>query len=315
MLWTGLSLGQSGPPRQGVVTWETLAEERVTYVEAGRWQRIVEQMKTKGFPIESAQDCLATAQEAARQGLPADFVLTRIEEGVAKGAEAKVLQEAGQQRLLNLQNAATVLRQSGYGSMNAVHDPLMKSLTLALESGLSADALQGVLIRAKGRQSERMRSIVEAGEKMSLSGMDENTVGQMMTDFTERNLRRTEVMRASRFAVQQHRAHVDGARIRQQLWDGTGAGGRWGRSENTAGSGGLGRGAGGPADRGRGPTESGEHSGQGGSSTSPGNGSPNAGDNSGHGGRGNRGSGDSGGQERNVPTDIAPHSSTRNQGQ
>ena len=148
-------------------------------MEAGRWQRIVEQMKTKGFPIESAQDCLATAQEAARQGLPADFVLTRIEEGVGKKElRRKFLQEAGQQRLLNLQNAATVLRQSGYGSMNAMHDPLMKSLTLALESGLSADALQGVLIRAKGRQSERMRSIVEAGEKMSLSGIDKTPSGR-----------------------------------------------------------------------------------------------------------------------------------------
>jgi hypothetical protein len=314
MLWSGLSLGQSSPLPGGSTTWEALAAERVSDVEAGRWQRIVDQLKTKGFPIELAKECLAPAQEAAQQGLPADFVLTRIEEGVAKEAEAKVLREAGRQRLLNLRNAAAVLRQGGYGSRNAVHDQLMQSVTLALESGLSADTLQGVLIRAKGGQSERMRSIVESGETMRLNGMDETTVRQMMTDFTERNMRRTEIMRASRFAVQQHKAHVDGARIRQQLWSGTGAGGRWDRGENAPGAGEPGLGTGGPAVQGRGPTESGGQSGKGGSSTSPGNTPPDAGGGGGRGGEGHGGSGGSGGQEGNAPMDAGPHGSTQDRG-
>ena len=150
--------------------------------------------------------------------------------------EAKALQEAGRQRLANLQSAADVLRQAGYGSRNARHDQLMKSVTLALESGLSADTLQGVLTRAKGGQSERMRSIVEAGETMRLSGMDETTVGQMMTDFTERNMRRTEVMRASRFAVQQHRPIWRGRASGNSSGTGPGTGGRWGRGANTPGA-------------------------------------------------------------------------------
>ena len=263
--------------------------------------------------MESAQECLAPVQEAVRQGLPIDPVLTRVEEGAAKNVEGKALQEAGRQRLVNLQSAAAVLRQAGYVSGNALHDQLMKSVTLALESGLSANTLQGVLSRAKGGQSERMRSIVEAGETMRLSGMDETTVGQMMADFTERNMRRTEVMRASRFAVQQHRAHMEGARIRQQLWDGTGMGGRWGRGANMPGAFGSKSDAGGPADRGSGPMGSGAQSGQGGPSTSPGNAPPNA-EGNGHGGGGNRGSGGSGSHEGNAPTDIGPRGSTQNQG-
>jgi hypothetical protein len=76
-------------------------------------------------------------------------------------------------------------------------------------------------------------------------------VGQVMRDFLERNMRRTEVIRASRFAVQQHRASVEGVRIRQQLWDGAGDGSRGGRGDNTPGAGG-GQGASGPINRGSG---------------------------------------------------------------
>jgi len=268
ILYSGFATAQSGQrTHEGAAALESLAP---VDVEAARWQRIVRELKANGLSMEATWECLVPVQEAVRLGLPADPVLARIEEGAAKGVEGKVLQEAGRQRLANLQSAATVLKQTGYADRCAKHDQLMKSVALALESGLSADELQGVLARANGGQSERMRSIVEAGETMRLSGMDEATVGQMMTDFMQRNMRRMEVIRASRFAVQQHRRHVEGTRIRQQLWDGTGAGSRWGHGENTPGADGL-PGAGGPADRGSGPAGSGVKSRQEGPASSPGN--------------------------------------------
>lgn len=112
------------------------------------------------------------------------------------------MRKAGRQRLRHLKNAAELLQQAGYGTRNAARDQLI------------------------GRRHWRWK-IVEAGETMYLNGIDEATVGQMMNDFAERNMRRTEVLRACRFAVQQHKAHTEGARIRQQLWNRSRHAGRW----------------------------------------------------------------------------------------
>lgn len=245
LLGTGLASGQAGPPADGRPPVDGPVPAGI---DAGRWQRLVGQLNASGLAADAVGECLAPVQEAARQGLPPDAVLARIEEGLAKRVEAKALQEAGRQRLANLRRAAAVLGDTGYGSRNTRHGDLMKSVALALESGISADTLSSVLALAGGDQAERMRSIVEAGETMRLNGLDEAVVRQMMSDFATRNMRRTEVMRASRFVVQQHHAHVEASRIREQLWDGAGAGGRWGGGRGTTGSG-PGTGAGGPDDR------------------------------------------------------------------
>jgi hypothetical protein len=293
VIGVGVSVGQSTQPLGGPSASEIQAPPDV---DAGRWQRVVGQLQANGLSLESADACLAPVQEAVRQGLPADPVLMRVEEGAAKGVDANALQDAGKQRLDNLARAAEILRQAGYDGVRTRHELLMKSVTLALESGLSADTLKGVLITAGGGQSERMRSIVEAGETMRLSGMDEGTVGQMMADFSERNMRRTEVIRASRFAVQQHRAHVEGTRIRQQLWDGTGDGGRWGGGESMPCAVGSGPGAGARMGTGPGP----------GGGDRAGLGNDPGGNDS-----GSSGSGDPG---RNTPSDPGPQRSTPNHG-
>lgn len=255
-VWAGASFGQAVPPGEIAVAPEG--------VDAVRWERVAAQLQDNGYPVESARQCLAPVQEAAQQGLPADTVLAKVEEGAAKGVPGPELQAAARQRLANLQRAASELQGTGYGTRCARHDELMKSVTLALESGLSAETLRDALTRGKGGQSERMRSIVEAGATMRLSGMDETTVGQMMTDFAERNMRRMEVMRASRFAVQQHRASMQGPRVRQQVWDGTGAGGHWGRGESRPAAAGSGSSAGAPAGGGTGRAGSSTSAGPGG---------------------------------------------------
>jgi hypothetical protein len=303
--WTELSAGQSVQPTDETAATEALAP---TDVDAGRWQRLVVRLKANGLSMESIHECLAPVKEAAQEGLPSDPVLTRIEEGAAKGVEGNALHAAARQRLSTVHSAATALRQAGYGKRNKLNDQLMKSVTLALESGLSADTLRSVLALGKGRQAEWMRSIIEAGETMRLSGMDETTVGPIMTDFTERNMRRTEIIRASRFAVQQHEAHVEGTRIRKQLWDGTGTGGSWERGQNPPGV--VGPDPDTPV-RGNGPAGSGTTSGHDIHSSSPGN-EPAApgpgGGGSGSGGSGN--SNGSGGQGGGAPIGAGSAGST-----
>jgi hypothetical protein len=232
LLGLPFAYGQVAAPGGATPTWETLAATQPAGLDASRWQRLVSQLKDGGLSPESADPCLDPAREAARLGLPAESILTRLEEGLAKRAEPNALLEATRLRLLNLQKAASVLRQAGYENRSLPDIQLLNSATLALESGLPADTLLSVLTRAGDKQPERMRVIVEAGETMCLNHMDAATVAQIMTDFAERNMRRTEILRASRFAVQQNNDHVEGTRIRQRLWTGDGSGKRTGAGAN-----------------------------------------------------------------------------------
>lgn len=307
MLWVGLSPGQTASLRNETDRWEALVGERADGIEANRWQRMVEALKGLGFSVDSTRECLAPLQEAVRQALPLESVWTRIEEGVAKGVSAQALQDAVRQRLASLEQAAAILREAGYSGRNRRHDKLIKSLALAMESGISADSLRGILTRTEGGQYERIQSIVEAGEVMRLNGMDEATVTQMMNDFTERKMRRTEIIRAARFAMQQHSAHVEGTRIRQQLWDRSDSGGRWGRGENGTGFTRSDAGAGGPAERGNGSMGPGAPSGPMNPDVSPGHAPSTSGSEDG-GPRGSTGPG------ANAPTEAGPGNAAPNSG-
>lgn len=247
-------------PAVGEPTWDGLAQDCPAGLDPRRWQRLLDQLKANGLTPAAAEPCLAAAREAARDDLPAAAVVSRIEEGATKRAGAEALGQAAEQRLRHLKTAGGLLRETGFGPRSPRHDELMMSVALAMESGLSASTLQGVLAQGAGGQSERLRSIVEAGETMVLDGMDEPTIGQMMTDFTQRNMRRSEIMRATRFAVQQHNARMEGSRIRQQLWNGAGSGGRWSEGGAGGGSGGgagPGGGGGGYSGRGSGSSRAG----------------------------------------------------------
>ena len=194
-------------------------------IEPARWTRMVETMRTGGYAPDTVAACLVAARETAQRGLPPEPVVARIEEGVAKKAEGNAVLSAARQRVRSMGEAAALLKEGGYASGNEAGRRLVVSVALALESGLRSETLQGVLKDAGGKQTERVRCVIEAGETMRLDGMDEETVGQLMGDFMERNLRRMEIIRASRYAVQQHHARIEGTRIRQQLWSGgTGAG-------------------------------------------------------------------------------------------
>lgn len=194
--------------------------------DAARWSRVAAQLQVNGFAAAHVQECLALVQVAVQRGLPADPVLARIEEGAAKRVTPDALREALRLRMTNLVTAAAVLQDTGYGCRNSRHDALLRSVTLAVESGVEPATLRAVLGKAKGGQSERVRSIVEAGEAMRLSGMENGIVGPLMNDYIDRNLRRNETLRASRLAIQLHKAGMDGERIRSQLWSGTAGKGR-----------------------------------------------------------------------------------------
>lgn len=195
--------------------------------------RLIQHGFTEG-QSQAVSDCLA---EARSQNLPTAALTLRLEEGLAKNIDPVRLVASLQARLSTLVQARAMAQPAHYAlEPGSPGDDLLVAVALALESGVAADNLAEVLRRGNGQATLRIASIVEAGESLQLAGIDSETTRNLMNDCMDRDLRRMEVLRAVRYAIQQHRDGVGGADIRRSLWSGQvaieGAGGWHGGGAN-----------------------------------------------------------------------------------
>ena len=160
----------------------------------------------------------ACLTEARAQAAPVYLLQQRWEEGVAKNVDPEQVVQAVQHRWQLMQRSREMVVSSGYMPEAPPVVDLQASLTLALESGLEAETLTSLLAKGGGQYAGRMEGVVEAGEALHLAGLDDQTVRNLMEDGLARNLRRVEMLRVVRYAVQQHRDGASGEQIRGSLW-------------------------------------------------------------------------------------------------
>ena len=201
--------------------WAELASRPPAGVSAERWNHLVSHFREKPYSVSEIQPYLTVIAAAATEGLPIEAVLTRLEEGVVKRADAAALERAGRQRLESLRQAQHLLSDTGHApTATPARQELMTSVAFALESGVPADGLSEVLNLGAGKRGCRLRTSVEAGETLTLMGLDGATATGLMEDFVKRQLCCGEILRATRLAGQQHRAGRSGQEIRETLWKG-----------------------------------------------------------------------------------------------
>lgn len=186
---------------------------------APEWQQVEAALRARGVPAESAAATARVFEACERDALPVDPLRTRLQEGLAKGAAPDAIHAALLARLTALKRARDMVRAAGYDeTAETSHRDLMHGTALALESGLDADDVAGVLRRGGGESALRVQTAIESGESLHLAGVDRATVRDLMFDCLDRNLRRMEMLRATRFTIQQHRTGMTGSVIRQRLW-------------------------------------------------------------------------------------------------
>ena len=192
---------------------DCLADQPPAGVAADRWNRLAARCP------EQQRDMLEVARAAGREGLPVGAIVTLVEEGLAKQAEAGAVCAAAQRRLDALREARKMVMDSGYPECGAPpQQALMAAVASALECLVPRDALLGVLKIGGGTRAMRIKTVVEAGESLKLLGLDAAAVASFMGDFAGRDLGRMEILRAIRFVEQQHRAGIAASRIREMLW-------------------------------------------------------------------------------------------------
>ena len=201
------------------------------------------------FSPEQAATIQACMAEAQQKGYPTELLRQRQDEGVAKRVDPALVVQAVQLRMKFLQEAERMVSDAGYTMEAPPVRDLQASVALAREAGLTAESLIAALQKGGGQYAGRMQGAVEAGESLHLAGLDDETVRGLMEDCIDRNLRRPEMLRATRYATQQHRGGLSGQEIRRSLWGATGItgdatrGGGNGQGRES-GSGGTGGGSG-----------------------------------------------------------------------
>jgi hypothetical protein len=189
------------------------------------WNHLVNHFREKPYTVAEIQPSLDLLAAALKEGMPADAVVTRLEEGVVKRADAATVRATVQRRMDALRTAKPLVTEAGYPLWST---PPMQGLLMAVASAIESDVpmagLRQALKLGGGTRAMRVKFVVEAGESLKLMGLDAETISRLMEDFATRNLGCGEIVRATQFIGQQHRAGVAGPRISEMLWSNRGAG-------------------------------------------------------------------------------------------
>jgi len=247
--------------------WQPVVDQgRQAGLDPQRLSRLAVRLHAAGISVPAGRGLLDPVFLAAAEGLPAAPVLAKVEEGVSKGASADAVRAAAEQRAAALSRAHALLAsETGAAAAQGTDERLLVASALALESGVSETSLRRVLGRGTG-PGGLVVAAIEAGEALHLAGLDPQTVEALMLDCVDKRLRRPEVLRAVRMAVQRSREGLQGGALRDALWgaepqmrggpeggtapyrgaaDGGGPGGMPGGAGPSSGSGGH-KGSGGP---------------------------------------------------------------------
>jgi len=196
-------------------------------------RRIAERCRQQDIDAAAATGMMKPAYRAAGEGVPPSAVMDKIEEGLGKGVPVEQIAQAAQRRTEYMITARNTVRSQAK-AMGKGEAALVTAMALAMESGVSPDALDRVVGGADPYRAGPMQTAVAAGEMLCLSGFSMDEVEVFMQDYLQRDLRRSEALRAVRYASERRREGMAFRAIRQSLW-GKGDSSGYGRSPRSQG--------------------------------------------------------------------------------
>lgn len=204
--------------------WKMLEGQKHKFgLSEDRVGAMLEQCRKSGLSADEADALLAPVYAAHEEGLPAEAVFCKIEEGLVKKVSVDRVLAAAELRLGYLRSASQMLslqKKQGKG-FSGGHDGsqrLVARTAMALESGLPKEVLQNILVRKGGCRPGRMGHVLEAGETLQLAGLDPLDTQQIMLDCLDRNLNRMEVLRAVDYVLAEQKKGRDFKSIYPDLW-------------------------------------------------------------------------------------------------
>ena len=184
---------------------------------AERFAQVLEQCRGCGWSDADVQRVMKPVYAAQDASLPAENILVKIEEGVAKKVAPALIAGAAELRLGYLRRADSMV-----GAVSHIRGGwvgrLTSSVALVLESGLSTEAVQEVLVRSEGGRPGRIMPAIDVGAALCRAGFSSADTQVIMLDCIERDLNQLEVERALEFLLSEHEKGRDFQSVYQELW-------------------------------------------------------------------------------------------------
>lgn len=163
-----------------------LVEERVDWTLGA--------CRKNGMTLEETGELFSPIYAAQAESLPAECVFLKIEEGLVKGVPWKSVRAAGEQRVESLRMADQMIMKART-HRGGQHAHLVSHTCLAMESGLSAEALSTLFSRPGRFRYGRLIHTIEAGESLKLAGLSNEHTLLIMNECLDRDLTCAEIFR------------------------------------------------------------------------------------------------------------------------
>lgn len=165
----------------------------------------------------SITQLLRPVQSAHEESLPAENIVLKIEEGLAKKVDPSHIARAAESRLEYLRLANGLVRSVRTGHGGGL-SRLTGRIALVLESGLPSSVVENTLRNPGKRGSGRIIRVIDAGATLHQAGLNAEQTQQFMNDCIDRDLNSSEIARSLDFVLNGHSSGVDFQTIHQQLW-------------------------------------------------------------------------------------------------
>lgn len=180
--------------------------------------------RQRGMSAEETDTLLAAVYTAHEEGLPANNICIKIEEGLAKQVPAERIAAAAQVRLDYLREAGRLVASlraksgrgngqgagkgygmggggnpdgHGSGSNRGMEGPphLVENIGMALESGVPVELFEAVFLQVESARMGRIMPAVDAAEALHLAGLIPAQTQRILSGVLKRDLNRHETDR------------------------------------------------------------------------------------------------------------------------
>ena len=206
-------------------TWKSIERNKShTGLTSVRVEDMLKQCRKNGLSPDEAKTLLSPVLTANQEKLPAEYVFTKIEEGLTKKADPAAIAQVTQARLESLRKAKKLLDETGTTetlTRRSGTKRLLTQLSLTMESGIPPENLQALLNMDQRKPSfcqGRLLRVLALGETLSLAGFPPEESQKIMEDCRRLNIDGAEIQRVGEYLIQQRKKGVDFETLHKRLW-------------------------------------------------------------------------------------------------
>lgn len=156
--------------------------------------------KKAGTDPAASEKIMERLRISHSEGLDLAPLVSRVKEGLAKGAGAEGIARAVETRAAFMVRVNSVMKKEGFDTQSESGRQLGAAAALAMEAGIGEATMAKVFHAGRGQDPDTLTAVMNAGETLALSGATEEDSGEFMLECMERKMRRSEIREAARMA-------------------------------------------------------------------------------------------------------------------